>query len=93
MENHISTLKTHLRGYEDIQKVFLCAGKESRWLSSSEYELLNEEVKSMISDCEERHGSHAMIFISNADNIARLHRRIQKRMQPGDGAITFLSDA
>ena len=49
-------------------------------------------MKSLISDCEERHGGHGMIFISNAgheNEIHRLHQRVQKRMQPGDSAITF----
>jgi hypothetical protein len=58
-------------------------------LSSSEYVQLNLEVKSMISDCEERHGEHAMIFISNAGYIPRLHQRVLKRMQPGDSAVTY----
>ena len=49
-------------------------------------------MKSLISDCEERHGEHGMIFISNATHetdIDRLLQRVQKRMQPGDSAITF----
>ena len=81
-----------IRGYEDIEKVFLQAGKQSQWLNSSEYKKLYKEVNSLITDCWERHGEHGMIFISNAEretDINSLHERVLKRMQPGDSAVTY----
>lgn len=89
------------RGYEDIESVFLQAGKDSDWLSLREYEDLLEEVRHLTFECERRHGTHGMIFLSNlaegggvddtvaAADIFRLHQRVLKRMQPGDSAVTF----
>ena len=53
------------RGYEDIESVFLQAGKDSDWLSLREYEDLLEEVRHLTFECERRHGTHGMIFLSN----------------------------
>ena len=81
-----------LRSYDDIASIFLRAGQASGWLTAPEYEELLARVQALQEKCADRHGKHALIFVTSLRedfDMTMIHQRIIQRAQPGDKAVTL----